>query len=146
MKKQHVWLALALMLVLMLGCEKKELHREPEHTEQIKIKEINLDKEELKLEVGTSLKLTATVTPKGSKEVELVWSSNADKVASVSLKGEVKALAEGEAIILVHPKGMADIQASCRIMVEKKAEGPGNDADKPKEEPEQPGNDADKPK
>ena len=60
---------------------------------------ITLDITEKSLLVGDELTLTPTVSPETLKDKTITWTTSDDKVASVSDKGIVKALAPGECTI-----------------------------------------------
>jgi len=101
---------------LLVACEKEDQA----------VTDLTLDKTELKLGVGETGTLVATVTPKGAAEV--VWESTNTDVATVK-DGVVTAVAEGSAIIAAS----AGIKtASCMVTVVKgstngeNGEGNGN--------------------
>ena len=64
--------------------------------------------------------LTATVAPDLASNTKLTWSSSDSKVATVSEKGLVTAIDEGEATITVTTAN--GLSASCEIIVEKEDE------------------------
>lgn len=60
---------------------------------------VTLDKTEATIEKGKELKLTATVSPDGAKDKTVVFTSDNEKVATVTEDGVVKAIAAGTANI-----------------------------------------------
>ena len=74
---------------------------------------ITLDQTSMKLDKGTTGKLTAALTPEGSTGV-IKWTSNNDNVASVDQEGTVSAKQSGTATITATVNGMS---ASCEVTV-----------------------------
>lgn len=74
---------------------------------------VSLDKDTLKLTVGGSQKLNATITPDGTGEI-VSWSSSHDSIAKVSSDGTVTAVAEGTATITATAGGKS---ATCQVTV-----------------------------
>lgn len=69
-------------------------------TVDIKVTGVKLDKQQIKLEKkGAVQKLSAAVTPSNAKDRAVTWSSSDKKVASVDQSGNVKAVANGTAVI-----------------------------------------------
>lgn len=60
---------------------------------------VTLDKTEATVEKGKEIKLTATVSPDGAKDKTVVFTSDNEKVATVTADGVVKAIAAGTANI-----------------------------------------------
>lgn len=83
-----------------------------------KVTGVTLNKNKSTVKDGKTLKLTATVKPKGATYKFVKWSSSNEKVATVSDKGVVKALSPGKATIKckTYDQGM---KATCKITVEK---------------------------
>lgn len=72
-------------------------------TVRITVKEITADKvsvtglyDEMDYYIGDKLNLTATISPDNVDNPTIVWSSTNDKIATVSQKGNVKLISEGE--------------------------------------------------
>jgi hypothetical protein len=63
---------------------------------------ITLDRTELKLYVGSSAQLTATIAPADATDAGVAWSSGDAEVASVSATGAVTAHKAGTAVITAH--------------------------------------------
>jgi Bacterial surface proteins containing Ig-like domains len=82
----------------------------------IKPSGITLNKSTLELYEGNDEMLKATVDPKDVKGVELEWSTSNDKVATVSKRGTVEAIAPGDAEVKVVIKG-TDLFAVCKVKV-----------------------------
>ena len=68
------------------------------------------------LEVGKTMQFSAGVLPaNATQNVELVWTSSAPSVASVTQTGVVEALSNGDAAITVAVKGNESVNASVKI-------------------------------
>ena len=89
----------------------REIASEPVHPSGV-----SLDKKSATMQVGKSLKLTATVSPAGADDKSITWSSDNTKVATVDKDGNVKAVSEGKATITVttNDGGKTD---SCAVTV-----------------------------
>lgn len=92
----------------------------------VEVESITLSAEELKLTVGESAALTATVNPSNATDQTLVWSSSDPGVATVS-GGTVTAVGLGSATITVTAGGKS---ASCTVTV-KHSGNSGEDLDDP---------------
>ena len=77
---------------------------------------VELDRDTLKLTVGGTEQLTATVSPESASEKGVEWSSSAPDVASVDADGLVTAHKPGEAVITV-TTGDGNFTASCTVSV-----------------------------
>ncbi len=75
---------------------------------------ISLNKTDMKLSVGKSEKLTATVTPANAADKSVIWSSSNPSVATVS-NGTVTAVSAGTATITA--KTSNGLAASCTVTV-----------------------------
>lgn len=75
-------------------------------------------KDSLILVEGEKETLTVTITPSDATDKTITWSSNNEKVATVSQKGVVTALKEGTATIIA--KSSNDKEANCVVTVTKK--------------------------
>lgn len=76
--------------------------------------DITLDSNTLRLKIGDSYQLAATVLPENATDKSVIWSSSDSEVASVSDNGLVKGLKEGHATITATCDG---ISATCDIEV-----------------------------
>ncbi len=76
---------------------------------------ISLDKKELKLPAGESVKLTAAVTPAEGNDPTLKWTSSNKKLATVDFSGKVTALSQGTVTITATAKNGK--KATCRVDV-----------------------------
>ncbi len=65
----------------------------------VSVKGVSLDKTKLTLAVGQSETLKATVTPDDASIQDIVWSSSANRIATVDASGKVKGIAPGTATI-----------------------------------------------
>ncbi len=77
---------------------------------------ITLSPDKMDLRVGESGKFTATVTAEGATDQTINWRSSDEKIATVDDKGNVKALAVGEATITaVTADGKHDAEAKVTV-------------------------------
>ena len=79
---------------------------------------ITIDKDELKLTVGNSFQLTATVLPENATEKGVVWESKDESIASVDQEGLVSAVKEGSTQIIVSTAN-GNFSAVCNVIIEK---------------------------
>lgn len=86
--------------------------------EDISAKSVTLDKTTLSINEGSSYTLTATITPFDATNKSLIWTSDNEKVATVS-NGKVTAVSEGSATITVKTED-GDYSATCKVTVTKK--------------------------
>lgn len=89
---------------LVLSCEEQE--------QETLISSITISQPSAELEVGESLRLSATTLP--SKETDIIWASSKQSVASVDETGLVTAIAKGETIITATAEGKRD---QCKVIV-----------------------------
>ena len=79
---------------------------------------ITIDKDELKLTVGNSFRLTATVLPENATEKGVVWESKDESIATVDQEGLVSAVKEGSTQIIVSTAN-GNFSAVCNVIIEK---------------------------
>ena len=79
---------------------------------------ITIDKDELKLTVGNSFQLTATVLPENATEKGVVWESKDESIASVDQEGLVSAVKEGSTQIIASTAN-GNFSAVCNVIIEK---------------------------
>ena len=84
--------------------------------EEIPIKEIELSKDELYLEIGETYQLNATVWPSNATNKDLEWTTNNSSIATVSSTGRITARKEGTARIMVSSKDGSAYDI-CRVIV-----------------------------
>ena len=82
-------------------------------------KKVKLNKTKVTLYVGKTVKLKATVKPKGANK-KVKWKSSKKKVATVNSKGKVKAISAGKTTITCISAKNKKVKAKCRITVRKK--------------------------
>ena len=80
-----------------------------------------LSDDTLELHEGDKATITAELRPVGS-EGKVIWSSSDENVATVSDRGEVKAMTEGRATITATPDNYGADSAACEVIVSKKEE------------------------
>ena len=78
---------------------------------------ITLDKTEVSLEVTETAALVATVLPETSSNKSVEWKSSNEAVATVNNKGEVTAIAVGEATITATTVDGSNLSVSCTVTV-----------------------------
>lgn len=83
----------------------------------ILIEEIKITPESKTLTVGDELTLKTTISPDDASNQDIKWSSDDEKVASVSEKGIVKALSAGTAVITAAAEDGSDVEGTCTITV-----------------------------
>jgi len=101
------------MATLTLGvvaCKEKE---DPIDS-TIPVKAVRLNRTKAGIEVGNTLQLTASISPKDATEQTVVWTSSDEAVATVDQEGLVYAVAEGEADITAVCDSKSDV---CHITV-----------------------------
>ena len=86
------------------------------------VKRVKLNKTSATMEVDEKMTLTATISPSNASIKDVKWTSSDKKVAKVTKKGVVKALAKGSAVITVSTVD-GGYTATCKIDVVKKATG-----------------------
>ena len=79
---------------------------------------ITIDKDELKLTVGNSFRLTATVLPENATKKGVVWESKDESIATVDQEGLVSAVKEGSTQIIVSTAN-GNFSAVCNVIIEK---------------------------
>ena len=86
----------------------------------IEISKIVINKSSLKLIVGDTSSLSATITPSNATKRDIKWESSNEKVATVDNNGNVKAVGVGSATVLVISSTNSNILTKCSITVVKK--------------------------
>ena len=82
----------------------------------VNVSGVSLDQKTLKLAVGESETLTATVAPENADDQGVTWTSSAASVATVDKSGKVTAVAAGEATITVKTND-GGYEAECVVTV-----------------------------
>lgn len=83
-----------------------------------KVKSVSLDKNKASIKDGKTLKLKATVKPEDAAYKSVKWSSSDEKIATVSDKGVVQALAPGKVTITARTLDQGK-KATCKVTVER---------------------------
>lgn len=86
------------------------------NAKKIPVAAITLNKGVKKLVVDDSFVLEATVFPEDAFDKRVTWSSDNDKIVTVDEKGVVKALAVGEASVIVKSVD-GDVSAVCKFTI-----------------------------
>lgn len=76
--------------------------------------------------VGQSLRLETVVSPKGASQ-EVVWSSSSDALATVTTRGEVTGVKEGDVTITATCKDASTVKASVNLKVVQGTSTPGGE-------------------
>ncbi|MCI9331667.1 MAG: hypothetical protein HFG05_05760 [Oscillibacter sp.] len=113
MKSHFLRRAVALLLTLALACSLLAI---PAAADDIPVIRVDLDRDQLTLEKGSSELLYAEVIPDDATNKTLEWSSSDERVATVDQTGRVSAVGPGSATITVTTEdgGRTD---SCRVTV-----------------------------
>jgi len=85
-----------------------------EPSPDIPAESISLDTTELRLAIGDTQQLVATVLPENATDKTVSWSSSAPEIATVSEDGVVTAIAEGNATVTAV---CSDLTAECDVTV-----------------------------
>ena len=88
------------------------------------VTKVKLNKTKANLNVGKSLTLKTTLSPKKPSNKGIIWKSSNTKVATVTSKGVVKAKKAGTVTITATAKDGSGKKAACRITVKKAAVTP----------------------
>lgn len=120
---------------VIVSCGKKKTVISVTVTKKLKkVKKVTLSKKSASLFCGSSLKLTAKLTPAKATKKGVVYRSSKSSVASVSKKGVVMAKKKGTAVITAYAKDGRGAKAVCKITVKEKSavtKGPAVNTSKP---------------
>lgn len=121
-KMRSRWLAALLSLTLAAGLMPTALAEGEEESQppEIAVTEVRLDKSEVSLKKGETLKLEAEVLPEDATNKTVHWTSSREAVATVE-DGLVTAVSPGEADIFVTTDG--GLYATCAVTVEEPVSG-----------------------
>ena len=78
---------------------------------------LSLNQSVASLNVGDTIKLTATVLPEDATNKDVVWASSNPSVATVSTDGLVTALKAGETTIVAKTADGSNLSATCKVVV-----------------------------
>lgn len=92
-------------------------------TVAVPVTSLSLDKDTLRLAVGASDTLTASVLPEDATDKAIIWTSSDPAVATVDENGVVKAIAKGTATITATAADDRDVEAACTVTVYKRYSG-----------------------
>lgn len=92
-------------------------------TVAVPVTSLSLDKDTLRLAVGASDTLTASVLPEDATDKAIIWTSSDPAVATVDENGVVKAIAKGTATITATAADDCDVEAACTVTVYKRHSG-----------------------
>lgn len=95
-----------------------KLYTDKSDAKYTKVTGVTLDKKNVTIEAGKTLKLKATVKPDNATDKSVKWSSSNKNVATVSGKGVVKALAPGKVTITCKTNDQGK-KATCTVTVER---------------------------
>lgn len=107
---------------VIVSCGKKKTVISVTVTKKLKkVKKVTLSKKSASLFCGSSLKLTAKLTPAKATKKGVVYRSSKSSVASVSKKGVVMAKKKGTAVITAYAKDGRGAKTVCKITVKEKS-------------------------
>lgn len=81
----------------------------------VKVEEIRLNTQSLKITIGSNAQLTATVLPDNATNKSLLWSSEDEDIATVSQNGVVEGVGVGKTKITATS---GDVAVSCEVIIE----------------------------
>lgn len=84
----------------------------------VKVSDILINPNSLKLTVGKSAPLTATVNPDNAANRTISWMSLNKEIASVNAEGIVSAVSVGTTTIIASANDGSDVSAECQVIVE----------------------------
>ena len=85
----------------------------------IAVSELTLNKTEMKIFVGGSSQLAATISPDNATNKTIVWTSSDNSIATVDANGNVQAIAVGTAIITA---SCDSVKAECKVTIIKRSQ------------------------
>lgn len=91
------------------------------------VTKVSLDRSAASLKVGESITLKATVSPKKASEKNVAFLTSDEKIATVTSKGVVNAIAEGTVKITAISKDESKKKAVCTIEVKKEEKASGTE-------------------
>lgn len=118
---KRIIIFLTVLSVVFSGCKKDPIDK------TVEVTSVKLDKTNVTLTIGESVKLTATVSPSNATDKSVTWSSSDQETASVDQTGNVTALKAGTATVTV--TAGKKITASCQITVNAPASGEDGEGD-----------------
>lgn len=84
--------------------------------EVIPVKGITLNKDLIEMALGTSCRLSATITPSDATDKTIIWESSDETIAVVSSSGVVGSLKEGDVTITAYSSDRK-VSASCDVFI-----------------------------
>lgn len=93
-----------------IKAECKVIVREP-------VRQIQLEKNNISLTIGESLKNNLIIKPENATDKSITWLSTNDKVATVDDEGNIKAISTGTAIITAMSNSDNAVKATCNVTV-----------------------------
>ena len=88
-----------------------------EEEEEINVTGILLDKTEIYLQVGESVKLNAYVYPDNATNKNILYNSSNEEVAKIDDTGTITSYMEGDTVISVISQENSSIKAECKLVV-----------------------------
>lgn len=82
----------------------------------VRVTEIKLSENEIELYETKQVRLSAEALPENADNLEILWSSSNENVATVDSLGFVTAISEGEAVIVAKAAG-GNVEANCTVTV-----------------------------
>lgn len=78
---------------------------------------IALSESQLDMNIGEAYWITASLTPQSANNQQLKWTSSNENTVKVSQQGELTAVAEGEADVMVQTTDGTNLSAVCHVIV-----------------------------
>ncbi len=91
-------------------------------TVKVPVEDITADKDDIKLEVGETEKITVTVTPDNASDKDVTYESSDESVVKIDENGNITAVGEGEATITITSKNDPTKKDTVKITVTKSEE------------------------
>lgn len=102
------------------GVVPEDLKAETKVTVTTNVESVTLDKTEGVLTVGSTVTVTATVTPDTATNASVTWSSSDEAIATVDSEGKITAVAPGTATITAVSDNNPDANATYAVTVQAK--------------------------
>ncbi len=100
--------------------EENDIQSQINITVYSKVTGINIDRTEIYLPIGDTIKINGNIEPEDADEKEILYSSEDENIASVDRDGIITAKQEGEINIIASSKENQDIKAVCKLIIVRK--------------------------
>ena len=86
-------------------------------TEDVRLTSIKVSPSEMRITVGQNTTLNVSYEPAGATQKAVTWETNDAAIVTVDANGNIKGVAEGEAIITAKSKQDETIKSTCKVVV-----------------------------